>query len=192
VETAEEEWFGPAGMTLRGAVAEAFGDLVVGWIGEPFELESTDEWASWGLRDNAGRLVAVVTVVTGNGGWDPSHARYCNLPRAAPPPAPFTLYVSNQSFEDATVKITVTIDGEVVIDQDFAVEGQHNWIEFTPALEPGDHTMTATSNTGAELTVDLVLPEDEPRWAVLDYWHAPEEGPRRFTFNISDEPLAFD
>lgn len=192
VDAAEEEWFGPAGMTLQGAVAEAFGDLVVGWIGEPFELETTDEWSSWGLRDNAGRLVAVVTVVTSNGGWDPSHARYCNLPRPDPPPAPFTLYVSNQSFEDATVGITVTIDGEVVIDQDFAVEGQHNWIEFTPTIEPGDHTLMATSNTGAELTIDFALPESEPRWAVLDYWHSPEEEPGRFTFNISDQPLAFD
>jgi hypothetical protein len=193
VEEADTEWFGPAALTLSGAVSEAFGDLVVGWIGEPFEIESTDEWASWGLRDAAGRLVAVATVVTSRGGgWDPSHARYCVIPRPKPPPPPFTLLISNQSFADSTVAITITLDGETVIDQDFDVDGQHNWVEFTPAVEPGDHTITATSSTGAEFSADFNLPEDEPRWAVIDYWYYPEEGPRRFTFDISDVPLAFD
>ncbi|MGH8911562.1 MAG: hypothetical protein ACRDVD_03545 [Acidimicrobiia bacterium] len=192
VEKADEEWFGPAGLTLSGAVAEAFGDLTVGWIGEPFEVESTDEWSSWGLRDAAGHLVAVATVVVSGSGWDPSHARYCVIPEPTPPPPPFTLYISNQSFVDPTVTITITIDGERVIDQDFDVEGQHNWIEFIPDAEPGDHILTATSNTGAELTIEFNLPDDEPRWAVIDYWYYPDEGPRKFTFDISDEPLAFD
>ena len=176
VEEADTEWFGPAALTLSGALSEAFGDLVVGWIGEPFEIESTDEWASWGLRDAAGRLVAVATVVTSGGGWDPSHARYCVIPRPKPPPPPLTLFISNQSLADSTVSITITIDGETVIDQDFDVEGQHNWVEFTPAVGPGDHTITATSSTGAEFSVDFNLPEDEPRWAVIDYWYYPEEG----------------
>ena len=107
------------------------------------------------------------------------------------PPPPFTLYVSNQSFEHATVGVTITIDGQVVVDQDFDVEGQHNWFTFTPDVGPGDHTLIAVSDTGAELTVEFNLPDDEPRWAVVDYWWYPEEGPRRFTFNISDEPIYF-
>lgn len=192
VDEAETEWFGPGGLTMQGAVAEAFGDLGVGWVGEPFEMKSTDEWSSWGLRDTAGRLVAVVTVAASYGGWDPSHARYCELDQPTPPAEPFTLYVSNQSFEDANVGITIIIDSEVVVDQDFAVDGQHNWIEFTPDTEPGDHTLTATSSTGAEFAVDFTLLEDEPRWAVLDYWYYPGEEPRHFTFQISDEPLVFD
>lgn len=53
-----EEWFGPAGLTQQGAIAEAFGDLVIGWMGKPFEIESTERWSSWGLKDDAGRLVA--------------------------------------------------------------------------------------------------------------------------------------
>lgn len=191
VEAATEEWYGPAGLTLDGAVAEAFGDLLVGWIGEPFEMESTDEWSSWGLQDDEGNLVAVATVVASNGGWDPSHARYCVIPQPTPPPPPFTLYVSNQSFEDPTVGITITIDDQIVVDEDFEVEGQHNWIAFTPDVDPGDHTLEAVSDKGAEFRVDFTLPAGEPRWAVVDYWFYPDEGPRRFTFNISDEPLAF-
>jgi hypothetical protein len=186
------EWSGPVGLTLTGAVEETFGDLVVGWMGEPFEIESRDNWSSWGLEDSDGNLVAVATLVTNNGGWDPSHARFCVIPRPEPPPAPFTLYVSNQSFDDDPVRITISIGGEVVVDDEFAVEGQHNWVEFTPDIEPGHHTLIATSDTGAEFTVDLELPEGEPRWAVVDYWFYPDQEPRRFTFDISDEPIGFD
>lgn len=63
VELDTEEWYGPAGLTQREAVAEAFGDLIVGWVGEPFEIASTDTWSSWGLHDDADNLVAVATVV---------------------------------------------------------------------------------------------------------------------------------
>lgn len=186
-----EEWFGPVGLTQQGAIAEAFGDLVIGWMGKPFEIESTETWSSWGLKDDAGRLIAVATVVVTNGGWDPSHARYCVIPRPTPPPPPLTLYVSNQSFEDPTVGITITIDGDVVVDEDFDVEGQHNWIRFEPDVAPGRHTVHAVSTTGAELTTEFTLPAGEPRWAVIDYWFYPDEDPREFTFQIHDEPIAF-
>ena len=191
VEATTEEWYGPVELTLDGAVAEAFGDLVVGWIGDPFEIETTDDWSSWGLQDENGNIVAVATLVVSGGGWDPSHARYCIIPQPTPPPPPFTLYVSNQSFEDPTVRITITIDDQVVVDQDFDVEGQHNWITFTPDIAPGDHTLKAISDTGAELIVDFTLPDGEPRWAVVDYWYYPEEDPRNFTFDISDQPIGF-
>lgn len=191
VEEESTEWFGPATLTRHGAVEEAIGDLIVGWIGDPYELDSTDSWSSWGLSDDAGNLVAVVTVVADGGGWDPSHARFCVMPEPTPEPPSFTLYVSNQSFEDPTVEITVTIDGSVMVDRDFAVEGQHNWITFEPDVGPGVHTFHAISSTGAEFTTEFTLPADEARWAVLDYWFYPEEEPRRFTFDISDEPIGF-
>lgn len=191
VEQGTEEWFGPAGLTRRGAVAEAFGDLTVGWMGDPFEIDSTDTWSSWGLHDDAGNLVAVATVVVTEGGWDPSHARYCVIPRPTPPPPPFTLYVSNQSFEDPRVGITISIDGVVVVDQDFDVEGQHNWVSFEPDIAPGDHTLHAVSSTGAQLTTTFMTPDGEPRWAVVDYWFHPDDDPRKFTFQISDKPIGF-
>ena len=108
------------------------------------------------------------------------------------PPPPLTLYVSNQSFEDPNVQITIAIDGAVVVDQRFAVEGQHNWVRFEPDVPPGDHTLTATSNTGAKLTEEFTTTAGQPRWAVVDYWWYPGDGPREFTFRISDEPLGFD
>lgn len=111
--------------------------------------------------------------------------------RSTPPPPPLTLYVSNQSFEDPNVQIAISIDGVVVVDETFAVEGQHNWIAFELDVSPGDHILTATSNTGAQLTVEFTTKAGQPRWAVVDYWWYPKDGPRKFTFDIHDEPIAF-
>jgi hypothetical protein len=194
VEHDTEEWYGPAGLTRRGAVDEPFGDLIVGWMGQPFEIESTDTWSSWGLNDPGGNLVAVATVVVTSGGWDPSHARYCIMPRPTPPlnTPPFTLYVSNQSINDPTVGITITIDGDVVVAEDFDVEGQHNWITFEPDIDPGDHTLTAVSDTSAELTIEFSIPAGEPRGAVVNYFFHPNDGPPEFAFRITDGPIGFD
>lgn len=107
------------------------------------------------------------------------------------------LYISNQSFEDDRVRITVHIDGVRLVDDDFDVEGQHNWILFPVELAPGEHRIEAVSDTGASLEQTLTLPEGERRWAVLDYWFYPDQGddqddvPRMFTFEAYDHPVAF-
>jgi hypothetical protein len=147
------------------------------------------------------RMIVVVAllamVACGNGVTSSSEAALDDQdsPSASENPTqsapPLTLYVSNQSFEDATVWITISIDGDVVVDQNFAVKDQHNWITFQPAVEPGDHTLTASSDTGAELRVEFTTRAGEPRWAVVDYWWYPDDVPRSFTFDIHDEPIAF-
>jgi hypothetical protein len=107
------------------------------------------------------------------------------------PVSPLTLYVSNQSFDDPTVVITITIDGTVVADQDFDVEAQHNWIAFDLSVPSGDHRLVARSDSGARLNVDFTTVPDEPRWAVVDYWSSGEDHPANFTFDVSDEPIGF-
>jgi hypothetical protein len=101
------------------------------------------------------------------------------------------LYVSNQSFSDDPVEIRVMIDQDLVVDDDFLVEGQHNWVEYELPLPEGHSKLIATSGTGVVHEVDLDMPADGTRWAVLDYWYAPE-AQREFTFTIHDEPVTFD
>jgi hypothetical protein len=115
-----------------------------------------------------------------------------------PDEADVVLYVSNQSFEDDPVRIVVEVDGRRVVDQQFAVEGQHTWVEFGLDLTEGEHTVLATSDTEARAEEVLVLPEGERRWAVLEYWFYPDDPstghagtPRSFTFTVSDEPVGF-
>ncbi len=111
-----------------------------------------------------------------------------------PDPGEVKLWLSNQSFTDDPVAVSIVIDGEPAFDADLEVMGQHNWIPFEiGGLNPGVHTITARSDTGAELTGSFTLPAGEPRWVVLDYWYEPSgaEG-RRFTLNEFDRPVGFD
>lgn len=106
--------------------------------------------------------------------------------------ADLVLHVSNQVPTEEVVAITVAVDGEELIDQDFAFEGGHNWIEFGLELPPGEHTLTATTGTGAGTERTFELPEEDRRWAVLNYWSEPtdesESAMRRFfTFEVTEE-----
>ena len=112
-------------------------------------------------------------------------------PTADPASANVVLWVSNQSFVDESVRITVTIDGRTVIDQDFAVEGQHNWIKFPLTADPGPHDLAVTSDTGARLVNWLVVPEAGLRYGLINYWRDVDEDRRHFDFQSSDRPFAF-
>ena len=112
------------------------------------------------------------------------------------PVEPVTLYVSNQSFDDPRVDATIHIDGRVVVDRRFDVEGQHNWVQFDLELPAGEHELVARSDSGLEHTFTFTTQVDEPRWLVVDYWWFNEEPEgagegNRFTFQASDEPVGF-
>lgn len=106
-------------------------------------------------------------------------------------PAPFTLTVSNQSFDHPSVGIRVTIDGEVIVEEDFPVEDQHRFVEFAPDVGPGAHTLHAVSGTGAELTFEFTTEDGVSLWAVLDYWFHHEEGQAHFTVQTHEEQPGF-
>lgn len=62
------------------------------------------------------------------------------------------LWVSNQSFQDDTVSVTITVDGRQAVADEFEVEDQHNWVGFyLGALAPGEHHLAARSDTGVDL-----------------------------------------
>ena len=106
--------------------------------------------------------------------------------------ADLQLWVSNQSFVDDPVRLTISIDGVELVERSFAVEGQHNWILFPVALAPGWHEVVAVSDTGAELRETFRVPRDGQRYAVLDYWNYPDDKHgRHFTWMVQDEPVAF-
>lgn len=113
--------------------------------------------------------------------------------QSTPAPGEVKLWVSNQSFEDDPVHLSVSIGDTLIIEDDFKVEGQHNWIAFDiRGLEPGVHPIRAESDTGAHYAGEFTVLDHEPRWLVLDYWHYPEEpSGRHFSFNESDHAVAF-
>jgi hypothetical protein len=114
-------------------------------------------------------------------------------------PENVTLHVSNQSFADAEVHITVAIDGAMAVDQSFDVGNQHGWIPFELELAPGPHEVVATSDTGVTSTFTLDVLDSGHKYAVINYWYYPPDPkypgatqtPRSFDFSQSDEPIYF-
>ncbi|MDW3212822.1 MAG: hypothetical protein R8G01_02415 [Ilumatobacteraceae bacterium] len=181
-------WFraGPD-FALVAIVGEGARSIVLEIEGAPFDDDLIGALAERADQFLRGESVAEVEVIEVVGGSD------LGTPQVEPVAGQVKLWVSNQSFEDDPVAVTIEIDGVQIVDDSFEVGGQHNWFSFLiDGLEPGEHTLTATSGTGAVFEGTFTLPPDEPRWMVVDYWHYPDdtEG-RHFTFDTSDEPIIF-
>jgi hypothetical protein len=84
--------------------------------------------------------------------------------------ADLILILSNQSFDDEEVRLSVMVGGVTVVDGDFHVEDQHNWISFPLGLRPGGHEVTADSDSGATLRESVEVPGNKARYAVIEYW----------------------
>lgn len=103
--------------------------------------------------------------------------------------ADLILHVSNQSFDDDEVRLRVAVDGVTVVDGDFHVEGQHNWISFPLCLSSGGHEITAQSDSGATLRESLEVPEGKTRYAVIEHWTEDESAD--LTWRSQRQPMAF-
>ena len=103
--------------------------------------------------------------------------------------ANFFLFASNQSYDDETVHLTITLDGATVVDGDFRVEGQHNWFEFPLDVAPGHHDLIAEYDSGATLEKSFRVPAGEKRFAVIDHWGGGDSA--ELTWSFQREPVAF-
>lgn len=141
------------------------------------------------------RLALAACALTAcSGGEDPApHPQLTASDSAArlvdPDDADLVLYVSNQSFEDDNVLIKLSVDGVMVVDGQFRVEGQHNWIRFALSLSSGGHSLAAESDTGAALEESFQVPGDEARYAVVNYW-AEDDSPE-LAWHFQRDPLYF-
>jgi len=101
--------------------------------------------------------------------------------------------VSNQSFAQNPVDITIHIDGKKAVSAEFEVADQHNWIEYRFKLTSGHHELVAFSDMG-KATMEKIFETNDNQhyWAVVDYWYYPKQnGKRCFSFRISNEPIYF-
>ena len=113
-----------------------------------------------------------------------------------------TLYVTNQSYVDRNVDISVMLDGAVIIDRGFRVGDQHNHIEHRIRLDDGTHSLEATTvvdGEPVELSEEFTINSNQQRYAVLSYWHyEPTRAgdtsfdPPQLNFEIRDDPIGFD
>jgi hypothetical protein len=103
--------------------------------------------------------------------------------------ADLVLYVSNQSFDDEEVRLTVVVDAVTVVDGDFHVEDQHNWVSYPLALSSGEHEITAESDSGATLRESFEIRRGKTRYAVIDHWG--EDNSADLTWQSQWQPMAF-
>jgi len=71
--------------------------------------------------------------------------------------ANLVLHTSNQGVDDERVSLTIAVDGVTVVDRDFYVADQHNWITLPRRLSPGVHEITAESDSGTTLSESFAL-----------------------------------
>lgn len=103
--------------------------------------------------------------------------------------ADLVLFASNQSFDEEQVRLTVAVDRVTVVDGDFRVEGQHNWVGFPLSLSPGVHEIIAESDTGATLSESFRVPGDKTRYAVIEHWG--DDGSAELTWLFQRQPIGF-
>jgi hypothetical protein len=104
---------------------------------------------------------------------------------------PLHLYVSNQTNTINPVAVRITLDGEVMVDQEFEFLDGHNWILLELQVAAGEHELRVFQpETGAEMVETFEV--DGERWAVVDFFAGPEESEApQFTWIIKDEPVGF-
>lgn len=106
----------------------------------------------------------------------------------------FVLVVSNQSFEDDTVGMVITIDGQVVADDAYEVREQHTTSTYhVRGLAPGAHDVEVATNTGVGYGTTIRIPESGAHWAYVTYWYYPDDAKGRYVdLTEFDEPVAID
>ncbi|MEU8329873.1 hypothetical protein [Micromonospora sp. NPDC048839] len=101
------------------------------------------------------------------------------------------LWVTNQSFRDDPVVLTVSIDGTKIVDRHFAVENQHNFVLFPVQVPPGRHVVRVVSGTGVEIQETFTMPEAGRQYAAIDYENAMDDAGRKVNWFIRSTPIAF-
>jgi hypothetical protein len=100
------------------------------------------------------------------------------------------LMVSNQSYLDDPVVLTVVIDGVDVVSQPFEVRNQHHFVRFPLRLGPGPHQLKVSSDTGVVLEEQFTLPATgERQHAGIGYYNYADEDGKLIDWNIPSMPI---
>ena len=59
-----------------------------------------------------------------------------------------TIYVTNQSFEIPKIDLIVTVNDQVLANQEFRVHKQHTWVPFRPSYKLGMNSIRVASKDG--------------------------------------------
>jgi hypothetical protein len=202
----------PIRVTVTGATRGAMlmsgldGDVTKSYVVPSYRFtgtyESGEAWETEVLALSPDYVTEPSTTVpTEPGGAEPGEPGVPE-PMPLPEPAPRTattlpgvvqsddgnleLHVSNQSFDITPVDITITLDGEQLVAQEFDVEGQHNWIRFSFDVKPGAHMLAVTANDGSVSRETDVEIGSATKYGIVNFWDAGQ-----VEITLQDTPPAF-
>jgi hypothetical protein len=110
-------------------------------------------------------------------------------PATATPDPNVFVNVSNQSFDDPEVQVTISADGQVLLDESLPVEGQHHVVGSAHVLRPGERTLSVKSDSGAEHIIVISVSDAAPVHVFVAYWKD-EAGDPYFQSEVQDQPFA--
>jgi hypothetical protein len=100
------------------------------------------------------------------------------------------LMVSNQSYLDDPVVLTIVIDGVEVVSQPFEVRNQHHFVRFPLGLGPGTHRLEVSSDSGVVREEQFALPADGARqYAAISYYNYADEDGKLINWHIQSMPI---
>jgi hypothetical protein len=100
------------------------------------------------------------------------------------------LTVSNESYLDDPVVLTVAIDGVDVLSQPFEVRDQHHFVRFPLRLGSGTHELKVSSDTEVVLEERFTLPATgERQYAGIAYYNYADEDGKLIDWNIQSIPI---
>lgn len=174
--------------TLDGAFA---------MLNEPLALAEAEEISSGRASASFDTTYGYPTsfTITGSDGLPSYHVEIRDFTPIDPAvidrtPPGLVLLISNQSFDDPEVGLTVIVDTEVVVERSFAVEGQHTVVGYRLPLEPGDHQLVVRADTGANHERVVTLSSGR-RYLSVGYLGGDSSSPEAFSVSESDQPFGF-
>lgn len=100
------------------------------------------------------------------------------------------LTISNQSYLDDPVVLTVVIDGVEVLSRPFEVRNQHNFVPFPLCVGPGAHKVWVSTDTDVALEEEFVLPPTgERQYASIEYFNYADEDGKLIDWFIQSIPM---
>lgn len=101
------------------------------------------------------------------------------------------LTVSNQSYGDPDVHVTIEGDDETIVDGSFDVGNQHVFVGYEIDLPPGTHALRIASDSGAEATESIDVGTDGPTYVTVTYWGGGDGEPPSFNVQAGTERPGF-
>lgn len=99
------------------------------------------------------------------------------------------LSVSNQSYLDDPVVITIEIDGVQVVSESFEVRNQHHSVRFPLQLGLGPHVVHVTTDMGVTIDERFALQEGPRSHASVSYYNYADEDGKPIDWHIQFTPM---